>query len=229
VTVREGPVDPADGVDLVIFDCDGVLVDSERLSVRVEAALITELGWAVTEQDVLERFVGRSDAHMHGEIERMLGRPVPEWDERYRARLHDAFHAELTAVHAVSDAIDAITGAGLATCVASSGTHDKLALTLGLTGLWPRFEGRIYSTTEVARGKPAPDLFLHAASRMGVAPSRCAVIEDSRYGVAAAREAGMRNYGYAGGLTPADWLEGPGTVVFDDMADLPGLLGIAPR
>ncbi len=215
-----------DPVELVIFDCDGVLVDSERLSVRVEARLITELGWPLTEQDVLERFVGRSDAHMKAEIEAALGRSVPEWDEAYRTALHEAFHAELVAVEGVADALDALDEAGLATCVASSGTHDKMAVTLGLTGLHDRFVGRIHSATEVVNGKPAPDLFLHAAARQGVVPTRCAVVEDSRYGVEAARAAGMAAYGYAGGLTPADWLAGPGTVVFDDMAHLPALLGL---
>jgi HAD superfamily hydrolase (TIGR01509 family) len=208
-------------VDLVIFDCDGVLVDSERLAVRVEARLISELGWPLTEDDVLHRFVGRTDAHMLGEIEAALGRPVPEWQERYEQSLHEAFRRELAAVKGIEDVLDELT---VATCVASSGTHEKMALTLGLVGLHERFAGRIFSTTEVANGKPAPDLFLHAAARSGVPPHRCVVVEDSRSGVEAARAAGMRAFGYAGGLTPADWLAGPGTTVFDDMAELAGLI-----
>jgi HAD superfamily hydrolase (TIGR01509 family) len=208
-------------VELVIFDCDGVLVDSERLAVRVESRLISSLGWELSEDDVLGRFVGRSDEFMLGEIEAALGRPVPEWSGLYRERLFAAFDEELTAVDGVAEAIDALD---VATCVASSGTHEKMRLTLGLTGLWDRFNGRIYSTTEVANGKPAPDLFLHAAERMGVPPDRCVVVEDSRSGVEAARAAGMRALGYAGGLTPAGWLEGPDTTVFTDMADLPGLV-----
>jgi HAD superfamily hydrolase (TIGR01509 family) len=208
-------------VDLVIFDCDGVLVDSERLAVRVEARLITDLGWPLTEDDVLQRFVGRSDAYMHGEIERALGRPVPDWQSRYVADLHAAFDAELQPVDGIHDALADLP---YATCVASSGTHEKMKLTLGLTGLLPFFDGRIFSTTEVSRGKPAPDLFLHAAHRSGAEPERCVVVEDSRAGVEAARAAGMRALGYAGGLTPAAWLDGPDTVVFDDMARLPELL-----
>jgi HAD superfamily hydrolase (TIGR01509 family) len=211
-------------IELVIFDCDGVLVDSERLAVRVESALLGELGWPLTEADVLERFVGRSDAYMLGEIERELGRPVPEWTERYRAGLHAAFSTELCAVEGIHDALDVLDDTGIATCVASSGTHDKMRLTLGHTSLWDRFDGRIFSATEVERGKPEPDLFLHAADRMAVPPEHCAVVEDSRYGVEAARAAGMRAFGFAGGLTPAEWLEGPDTVVFDDMAELPDLL-----
>ena len=211
----------AGSVDLIIFDCDGVLVDSERLAVRVESRLVTELGWHLSEAEVLDRFVGRSDSYMLDEIEAALGRPVPEWQGRYQQDLHLAFREELTAVEGIEQALDALT---IRTCVASSGTHEKMQLTLGLTRLHERFAGRIFSATEVERGKPAPDLFLHAARRSGVVPERCVVVEDSRSGVQAARAAGMRSLGYAGGLTPSDWLEGPGTVVFDDMRELPGLV-----
>ena len=209
---------------LVVFDCDGVLVDSERLAVRVEARLIGELGWPITESEVLERFVGRTDSFIHGEIERFLGRSVPEWTERYTTDLHEAFVSELTAVPGVAAALDPIESSGFATCVASSGTHEKMRLTLGITGLYRRFEGRIHSATEVEHGKPAPDLFLHAAAAMGFTPDRCVVVEDSRSGVQAARAAGMRSLGFAGGLTPSGWLEGPGTTVYEDMADLPALV-----
>jgi HAD superfamily hydrolase (TIGR01509 family) len=212
-------------VELVIFDCDGVLVDSERLSVRVEAQLLGELGWPISEHEVMERFVGRSDAHMLSVIEGHLGRPVPEFMDRYRSRLFAAFDRELVAVPGVEGALDRIDELGLGTCVASSGTHDKMARTLGRTGLLDRFDGRIFSATQVERGKPAPDLFLFAAASLEVEPAACMVVEDSRYGVEAARAAGMRSIGFAGGLTPAAWLEGVGTVVIDDMAELPGLLG----
>lgn len=211
-------------MDLIIFDCDGVLVDSERLAVAVEVRLITELGWAITAAEVLDRFVGRSDAFMLGEIERTIGRPVPDWQERYERELHQAFHDSLVAVPGIEAALDQLT---TPTCVASSGTHEKMRTTLGLTGLYDRFAGRIFSSTEVAAGKPAPDLFLHAAERCGVAPDRCLVVEDSRSGVQAARAAGMRSLGFAGGLTPPHWLEGPDTIVFDAMADLPQLVASA--
>ena len=209
--------------ELVIFDCDGVLVDSERLAVRVESRLLGELGWHLTEQDVVDRFVGRSDAYMLEQIETTLGRPVPEWRERYQQELHRSFRCELTVVPGVEQALDALT---IPSCVASSGTHEKMQLTLGLTGLFERFEGRIFSTTDVARGKPAPDLFLHAAACSGVAPERCVVVEDSRFGVEAARAAGMRSFGFAGGLSSAESLAGPGTTVFSDMADLGALIGV---
>jgi HAD superfamily hydrolase (TIGR01509 family) len=206
---------------LVIFDCDGVLVDSERLAVQVEAALISELGWPLTEADVLERFVGRTDAYMRAEIERAIGTPLPGFQQSYEQRLHEAFRSELTVVEGVVDALDSLSHP---MCVASSGTPDKMRLTLGLTGLLPRFEGRMFSATEVAAGKPAPDLFLYAARCCGVVPQDCVVVVDSLWGVEAARAAGMRSLGYSGGITPASWLEGPGTIVFDDMAALPALL-----
>jgi HAD superfamily hydrolase (TIGR01509 family) len=208
-------------VDLVIFDCDGVLVDSERLAVRVESRLLGDLGWELTETDVLERFVGRSDAYMLGEIEKHLGRSVPEWPDLYGQALGAAFEDELTAVDGIEQALDHLD---VPSCVASSGTIEKMRLTLGLTGLLPRFEGRLFSVTEVERGKPAPDLFLHAAGRCGTPAARCIVVEDSAAGVEAARAAGMRCLGYAGGLTPGHWLEGPNTIVFEDMTRLPELL-----
>ena len=123
------------------------------------------------------------------------------------------------------EALDAIAP-HLTTCVASSGSHAKMRRTLGFTRLYDRFSGRIFSAEEVANGKPAPDLFLHAAMSIGVSPVRCVVVEDSRHGVQAARAAGMRSLGYSGGLTPAAWLEGADTVVFEDMRKLPALLGL---
>ena len=210
---------------LVIFDCDGVLVDSERVAVRLEVTLLAELGWQLTEAEIAERFVGRTDAYMRAEIERHIGQELPtDWDEQAALRYRQAFETELTPVDGIVDALDRITAQ---TCVASSGTHDKMRFTLGITGLYPRFEGRIFSTTEVAHGKPAPDLFLHAAGRLGVDPAHCVVVEDSPFGVQAARAAGMRAFGYAGGLTPAARLDGPGTTVFHDMRALPELIGAA--
>ncbi|MFF4774151.1 HAD family hydrolase [Microtetraspora fusca] len=209
-------------VDLVIFDCDGVLVDSEPIAVRTHSAVLTELGWPISEAEVTAMFVGRSTASINELVEERLGPELTREAETRFRRLHqEAVEAGLTPVDGIVEALDAIT---LPTCVASSGSHDKMRHTLGRTGLYHRFDGRIFSATEVAMGKPAPDLFLFAAARMGVAPSRCVVVEDSRYGVQAARAAGMRAFGYAGGLTPAAWLEGPGTTVFDDMRKLPALL-----
>ncbi|MEW2588232.1 HAD family hydrolase [Streptomyces virginiae] len=209
-------------IELVIFDCDGVLVDTERIATRIQVSLGAELGWPLTEGDVVDLFMGRSNASVREQIAARLGEETAgDWEKRF-VRLHrEAVDAGLTAVDGLPEALDAIT---LPTCVASSGSHEKMRHTLGRTGLHDRFAGRIYSATEVARGKPAPDLFLYAAQRMGVDPAACAVVEDSRPGVDAARAAGMRAFGFGGGMTPAERLEGPGTRVFHDMRDLPGLI-----
>ena len=209
-------------ISLVIFDCDGVLVDTERIAVRIDVVVLEKLGWPMTEAEVVERFMGRSDEEMTAEIERHLGRKLAAtWEEPFRHLYREAFAAELTPVPGVVEALDALM---VPTCVASSGTHEKMRFTLGLTGLYERFAGRIFSASEVARGKPAPDLFLHAALRMGVPPACCAVVEDSRYGVEAARAAGMHAFGYAGGLASKGSLAGPHTIVFEDMRELPRLL-----
>jgi len=209
-------------VELVIFDCDGVLIDSERLAVGVDVAMLHDLGWPLSEAEVIERFVGRSDRDTRAAIEAHIGRALPaEWGEQINRRYREAFAAELVPVAGVLDALDRIA---LPTCVASSGTHAHLRYTLGLTGLYERFEGRIFSAEDVADGKPAPDLFLHAAASMGARPGGCVVVEDSLAGVRAARAAGMRVLAFAGGLTPAALLTGPGTTVFTEMRELPGLI-----
>jgi HAD superfamily hydrolase (TIGR01509 family) len=212
-------------VELVIFDCDGVLIDSERLAVKVDVQALRELGWPLSEAEVIARFVGRSDREAQATIEAHLGRKLPsEWYEEVQARYRQAFAAELAPVEGVLEALGRIT---VPTCVASSGTHAHLRYTLGLTGLYERFAGRIFSADDVARGKPAPDLFLYAAEKMGADPASCVVVEDSRPGVEAARAADMRALAFAGGLTAAERLEGPGTIVFHDMRELPRLLNEA--
>jgi HAD superfamily hydrolase (TIGR01509 family) len=212
-------------LELVIFDCDGVLVDSERIAVRTDVQVLARLGWIMSEAECIERFVGLSDRSIKAAIEAHLGIALADdWDKEFQSLYREAFTSELIPVPGIVEALDRIT---LPTCVASSSSHDKLRFTLGLTGLYERFAGRIFSAYDVARGKPAPDLFLHAAARMRVEPPACAVVEDSRYGVQAARAAGMRAFGFAGGLTPPAWLEGPGTVVFSDMRELPALLARA--
>ena len=202
-----------------------MLGDSERISVRIDVRVLAELGWLLTEAEVIERFVGRSEAYMVSEIEAAIGRRLPpDWDDAFQKLYREAFEAELTPVDGVVAALEAIAAP---TCVASSSNHERLRHTLGLTGLLERFDGRIFSAEDVRNGKPAPDLFLHAAASLGADPARCAVIEDSRYGVEAARAAGMRAFGYAGGLTPAERLAGPATTVFHEMSELPGLLASA--
>ncbi|MEU4890486.1 MULTISPECIES: HAD family hydrolase [Streptomyces] len=212
-------------VELVIFDCDGVLVDSERICVKVDAVVMADLGCAFTEAEIIDRFVGSSTEAYTAAVEERLGRTLEkDWLRRYEHLYRAALDAELTAVDGITEALNGLTAPS---CVASNGDHADMKRNLEIVALHDHFEGRIFSASDVSRGKPAPDLFLHAARSMGVEPGRCAVIEDSAYGVKAARAAGMRAFGYCGGLTPPSRLDGPGTTLFDDMRDLPGLLAAA--
>ncbi len=211
--------------ELVIFDCDGVLVDSEVIANEVFAALLNELGANVTIETMFERFVGHSMADCLVTVEELLGRAPPaDLVDTLRQRTNAALAAELRAVPGIVAVLDALDARSIPFCVASSGDHDKMRTTLGITGLLGRFEGRLFSATEVPRGKPAPDVFLHAARKMGAAPERTAVVEDSPVGVTAALAAGMTVFGYAG-RTPEERLRTAGALVFRDMSDLPGLLG----
>ncbi|MGW5277805.1 HAD family hydrolase [Streptomyces sp. NPDC004044] len=214
-------------VELVIFDCDGVLVDSERICVKVDAVITADLGCTFTEAEIIERFVGSSDEVYTAAVEERLGRRLEKnWQRRYEHLYRAAFAAELIVVDGITEVLHSLT---TPICVASNGSHDDIRQSLQITSLSDYFKTHIFSAADVPSGKPAPDLFLHAARSMGVEPARCAVIEDSAYGVQAARAAGMRAFGYCGGLTPASRLEGPGTVVFESMHDLPALLATATR
>jgi HAD superfamily hydrolase (TIGR01509 family) len=210
--------------ELVIFDLDGVLIDSERIAVRIESKFLTQLGWPLTEAEVAERFMGRSPQVMVDAVEQRFGDRLPaDWVERWTASYRAAYEAELQPVDGAIEMLDALS---LPSCIATSSEPESLRFKLGVTGLWERFEGRIFSASEVEHGKPAPDLFLHAAAQMGVAPGRCVVVEDSQYGVQAARAAGMEVFAYVGGgLNSVASLVGPGTTIFDDMRVLPRLLG----
>ena len=207
---------------LVIFDCDGVLVDSEPLSNAALAEALTALGMPHTTEQCFERFMGRSWASC---MEILGGEPAG-LHEDYRRRIFAAFERELEPVAGVGRAVDAVRAAGHAVCVASSGEHDKIRFTLGLTGLLDRFGDRIFSATEVPRGKPAPDLFLHAARSCGHDPADCVVVEDSPLGIAAARAAGMRALGYAGRTDPISL--GDSDSVFTVMSELPSLVAAQP-
>jgi len=215
----------ADRFALVIFDCDGVLVDSELITNRIFAQMLNELGIPVTLADMLETYVGRSMRQCIETIERQLGRSVPEdFLDRYHARTTAALRAELRAVAGVEAALSAIK---IPYCVASSGSREKMHTTLGMTGLMPRFRGKLFSVEDVAQGKPAPDIFLYAARSFGVVPQACAVIEDSPAGVAGAVAAGMRVYGYCASTPAALLLAAGAHCTFDRMSRLPGLLSAA--
>ncbi|WP_317447693.1 HAD family hydrolase [Streptomyces collinus] len=209
-------------IELVIFDCDGVLVDTERIAVRVQVALAAELGWPLTEEDIVGRFIGQPSEDIRRQIIDALGvETAVVWREEFERRHQEAVDFGLTAIEGIPEVLDAIA---VPTCVASNGSHAKIRSNLGRTGLYERFADRVFSASDVPRGKPDPGLFLHAAREMGVAPAACAVVEDSQPGVRAARAAGMRVFGYAGGLTPAERLAESGAQVFYDMRELPGLL-----
>lgn len=214
---------------LVIFDCDGVLVDTEPLSNRCFSEALNREGLAWDVAETMRRLMGRSMKSCVEIVEAELGRRVPgDFVERLQDRTFARFREEgVQAVPGVAEALDTLERAGLHTCVASSGDHGKMRITLGSAGLWNRFDGRIFSSTQVPRGKPAPDLFLFAAERMGASPADSVVIEDSSAGAQAARAAGMRAYGYVGAPhTDRTGLVEAGAIVFDDMRTLPALLGV---
>jgi len=218
--------------DLVIFDCDGVLVDSETISCRAHAEVLSRHGYPITAEQVFDRFLGRSTRQANMEVEAELGRALPDdfhvqlQDEQFRS-----FEADLQAVPHIHSALDAITQA---ICVASSGSQQRMRLTLGRTHLYDRFAPNIFSSSQVINGKPAPDLFLFAAGQMNVAPERCIVIEDSVAGIAGAVAAGMTVLGFHGGSHcrhgHGDSLRAVGAAeTFGDMRQLPDLIARAGR
>ncbi len=218
-------------VDLVIFDCDGVLVDSEPISVAVLRDVVAEAGVVIPEALAYERFLGRSMASIARMLETDFGvERASDLLDRMRTRLYERFRAELRPIAGVAEALGALDRPF---CVASSSQPERIRLSLEITGLLAFFGPRIYSSTMVANGKPAPDLFLHAAASMGAAPANCVVVEDSPAGIQAARRAGMRALAFQGGghmrsaaLRAAAISMNPDGA-FDDMRDLPGLIADA--
>ena len=208
--------------DLVIFDCDGVVVDSERVSHDVFGAFMRSLGAHLTDAEMQERFLGRRLAECLTFVEELTGRPVPaDALERYKAERDRLLREQVLPIEGIREVLEGLT---IPYCIASSGDHDKMRITLGTTGLLALFEGRLFSATEVPNGKPAPDVFLFAAERMGAAPARTVVIEDSVNGVLAGCAAGMTVFGFAG-LVPAAKLAAAGAErVFTHMRELPALL-----
>lgn len=212
---------------LVIFDNDGVLVDSERLSNVVFAALITENGLPTSFEESVECYMGKRTTDCVVEIERRLGRALPsDFIEVYEHRCNDMLRRELTAVDGVEELLDSLDANKTPYCIASSGTPDEIALRLTATGLDVRFDGNVYSGTQVPRGKPAPDLFLHAARRMGVDPADCVVIEDSPAGITGAKAAGIRVIGHASLLPPQRLRAAGADVVVSGMREVAPLLGL---
>ncbi|ESX15336.1 HAD family phosphatase [Mesorhizobium sp. LSJC264A00] len=213
---------------LVIFDCDGILVDTENLANRRLAEWFVAAGYPTTFEYCRKYFSGRSMASVQKEIEETTTvRLGADFVDRWNAGLPDLFAHGVEAIPYVRDFIEAVRAAGIPYCVATSARISKMHITLGQTGLLPLFEHAMFSSTMVSRGKPFPDLFLHAAKTMGFAPADCIVIEDSVAGTQAGIAAGMRVYAYHGDpYSDRDGLAGAGGVLFDDMRELAGLVPI---
>ncbi|AVH57271.1 MULTISPECIES: HAD family hydrolase [Streptomyces] len=209
--------------DLVIFDNDGVLVDSEPISNTILAAYLTELGHPTSYEDSIRDYMGAAMHRIHDLVqERSGGRLPDDFDDVFHGRVFAAFERELEPVPGAVQVLEKLAADGVRYCVASSGSHERIRVGHRKTGLDRWFdEGRVFSSQDVGRGKPAPDLFLHAADRMGVPPQKCVVVEDSPLGVQAANAAGMDVYGFTA-MTPAAKLAGA-TRLFGDMGELADL------
>ncbi len=205
----------------VIFDCDGVLVDSETLACRVLVEYVAELGLTLALEEAIALFKGRKMAESVVDVEQRLGRAVPDgFVPNFRARCAEAFQTHLKPIPGVEIVLRTLS---VPFCVASSGPREKMELTLGITGLRAYFENRIFSAYEVGSWKPDPGLFLHAAQALNIRPRVCAVVEDSLPGVQAGVAAGMTVFGYAASTAAAP-LIAAGASVFHDMAQLLDLL-----
>jgi HAD superfamily hydrolase (TIGR01509 family) len=207
---------------LVIFDCDGVLVDSEILSHRVLKDMISEFGVDLTLEETLDHFMGTSTERCLEVLVHLIGTAAPsDFFHQFKVRTFEAFSKKLTPVEGIPEML---AGLQVPFCVASNGPREKMRFTLGHTNLLSSFEGRMFSAQDVTRPKPAPDLFLHAASSLGVPASNCVVVEDSPTGVAAARAAGMVVYGFAA-MGQSEKLRSAGANgIFGSMHELPALL-----
>ncbi len=210
--------------DLIIFDCDGVLVDSEHISDRVFCEVLSEAGFLLTPGESGAMFTGFSMKSCIEIAEQHFGKKLPsDILDRYYERVYAAFRAELKPVVGAPEVVRAVIDRGIPVCVASSSSHATLRVTLGVTGLLPLFEGAIFSSQDVKRGKPFPDLFLYAAERMGAAFEKCVVVEDSVPGAKAGIAACMRVLGHAA-VTPQEKLAEVGAEVFVDMKEVMGIL-----
>jgi HAD superfamily hydrolase (TIGR01509 family) len=221
--------EPVSSRGLVIFDCDGVLVDSMGIDMRELTRAIAAVGGTMTRHEVTDAFHGVALADVERDVAAHIGRPLPAgWMERFVAERAAAFERELQPIPGARKAIDGVRTAGWELCIASGGAHEKMELTLRVAGLREAVPSdRIFSAYDVARPKPAPDLFLHAAAAGGYAPEACVVVEDSVPGVTAAQAAGMRTFGYANGgdRAHAARLAALGAEPLADLRLLPELLG----
>lgn len=213
--------------EAVIFDCDGVLIDSEVVACQIAAEELTKLGYVITAEEVIRRFAGRTAREMEAEVESDWGQRLPDsYRTAVRERRADFYATDLNAIAGVEEALKSIS---VPVCVASSSSPETLRVGLSAVGLYERFAPNIVSAKMVARGKPDPDIFIFAAGWMKVSPMRCIVVEDSIPGVQAAVRAGMPVLGFCGGSHCApghdeQLLEAGAARAFDDMGELPALI-----
>lgn len=214
--------------DLVIFDCDGVLVDTEALANRHLIKMLNAAGYPITFDEARKTLCGMPMRAVKEKVEAQGYRLGDDFVERWYQAIPVIFENGVDAIPHIETVIDAVKEAQLSYCVASSANVEKMHQTLGKTGLIGHFHDVLYSASMVARGKPFPDLFLHAAQQMGFEPSRSVVIEDSVAGTTAGTAAGMRVFSYCGDEhADHEGLAAAGGILFDDMRKLPALLGIA--
>lgn len=212
----------------VLFDCDGVLVDSEPVTNRLLRDDLAAHGLDLTVDRVIDLFVGGTMAGVMAEARRMGARLPDDWLDHIYARMFDALARDCDVIPGVPEMLDRLDAAGVGYAVGSNGPMAKMKVTLGRCGLWERLEGRVFSSHDCPAPKPAPDVYLKAAGAAGIAPGACVVVEDSASGARAGKAAGMVCLGYVAD-TPAFKLDGICDRVFSDMADLPGILGIDPN
>lgn len=226
-------IEASGGPGLVIFDCDGVLVDSEPIAIDVLVETVAARGVAIGTAAAYRDFLGRTLKTVSASLQAQYG---VEMDEAaladMRHALYGRYQRALKPMPGIGEVIDCLD---IPSCVASSSVYERIEISLKLTGLYARFAPHIYSATMVARGKPAPDLFLFAAEKMGVAPADCVVIEDSPAGVEAAQAAGMAVFAFTGGghVGPAGLVDAltalEPDLMFDDLRQLPDLLRSYPK
>ena len=204
--------------ELIVFDCDGVLVDSEKLAIKIDQEFLFKLGISMSLEEIVEKFVGKSDQYFQLEIERLVGSNLaPNWKSDLENRYNQVFENELKPVNGIVEVLESLE---VPVCVASSGSQKKIRNSLELTSLSGYFGENIFSAEQVSKGKPDPELFLFAAAQMGANPAKTVVVEDSNAGVRAGVAAQMHVFGYCGSVTPKSGLFAPGVTLFDQMNEL---------
>lgn len=205
--------------DAVVFDCDGVIVDSEGIALEVTLRIVTELGWQTDIDTLAKLFVGSSSEYYHATLAERVGRPLePGWDAPYKHWLDEAFAERLQAIPGIVEALDRLT---VPFALASNSRNARIRSSLDTVGLRDRFEGRICSAEDEAAGKPAPDVYLSAARKLGVDPARCIAVDDSPTGVLAAERAGMLVLAYTGHFGPEEFPQSDRVIALHDMRELP--------